>query len=184
MVEALRVSQNASDMMDEAFSTLLRINRTDARCLDIVHRLGRITAGDLARMSGLTTGAVTTVVDRLEQAGYLRRIRDTEDRRKVFLESTERADQLAEAVYGQISKVGHRRMGELTIEDILRVTRFLQINAHINTSLSDALRKVCAAENDEDDPLKIAEVFATHMQSYADTVDKGVDDIIKGKKPE
>ncbi|WP_220230738.1 MarR family transcriptional regulator [Flavimaribacter sediminis] len=184
MVEALRVSQNASDMMDEAFSSLLRINRTDSRCLDIVHRLGRITAGDLARMSGLTTGAVTTVVDRLEQAGYLRRIRDTEDRRKVFLEATERANRLAEAVYGQISEVGQRRMGDMNIEDIIRVTRFLHINAHINKSLSDALREVCAAENDEDDPLKVAKAFATHMRSHSDTVDKGVDDIICGKTPE
>ena len=67
LVAAVRDSQTAAGMLFEAFAALLGVNHTDGRCLDIVQRLGQITAGDLARASGLTTGAVTVVIDRLEK---------------------------------------------------------------------------------------------------------------------
>src|SRR5437016_10273368 len=47
--------------------------------------VGRVTAGRLAEVTGLTTGAITGVVDRLEKAGFVRRERDDNDRRKVFI---------------------------------------------------------------------------------------------------
>ena len=94
LIAAIRVSQNASDVMDEAFGALLGINRTDGRCLDIVQRLGQITAGELAHESGLTTGAVTAVIDRLEQAGYLQ-ARPRSRRPPQGLGRTDRAGDLA-----------------------------------------------------------------------------------------
>ena len=56
------MSQNATDALDEAAAAYLGINRTDARALDVIERLGRVSAGELAREMHLTTGAVTTVV--------------------------------------------------------------------------------------------------------------------------
>ncbi len=44
-----------------------------------------VTAGDLARLTGLTTGAITAAIDRLERAGLARRERSESDRRKVFI---------------------------------------------------------------------------------------------------
>jgi DNA-binding MarR family transcriptional regulator len=54
-------------------------------CLDFLNLEGRVTAGRLAEVTGLTTGAITGVVDRLEKAGFVRRERDENDRRKVFI---------------------------------------------------------------------------------------------------
>lgn len=54
-------------------------------CLDFLNLEGRVTAGRLAEVTGLTTGAITGVVDRLEKAGFVRRERDANDRRKVFI---------------------------------------------------------------------------------------------------
>jgi DNA-binding MarR family transcriptional regulator len=54
-------------------------------CIDFVNVEGRMTAGRLAELTGLTTGAITGVVDRLEKAGFVRRERDESDRRKVFI---------------------------------------------------------------------------------------------------
>ena len=54
-------------------------------CLDFLNLEGRVTAGRLAEVTGLTTGAITGVVDRLEKAGFVRRERDEIDRRKVFI---------------------------------------------------------------------------------------------------
>src|SRR5207248_4544930 len=92
--EEIRAGQRATDEVDELVAELLRVNRTDSRCLDILEQHGRISAGQLAGASGLRTGAVTAVVDRLVRAGYARRVSDPTDRRRVLIELTERAREL------------------------------------------------------------------------------------------
>ncbi|QFZ16478.1 MarR family winged helix-turn-helix transcriptional regulator [Saccharothrix syringae] len=65
------------------------LSPTDEKCLDLAMRAeGPLTAGRIAELSGLSTGAVTGVIDRLERAGYVRRVRDPHDRRKVLVEVT------------------------------------------------------------------------------------------------
>ena len=67
----------------------LGLSGTDHKCLDLAARSGEpMTAGRIAELSGLSTGAVTGVIDRLERAGYVRRVRDPHDRRKVLVEVT------------------------------------------------------------------------------------------------
>jgi DNA-binding MarR family transcriptional regulator len=61
------------------------ISGSDPECLDLLILEGRVTAGRLAEVTGLTTGAITGVVDRLEKAGFVHRERDESDRRKVFI---------------------------------------------------------------------------------------------------
>jgi DNA-binding MarR family transcriptional regulator len=87
----VRASQRATDVVDELIAQLLGVNRTDARCLDILDERGSMSAGDLAEASRLTTGAITAVVDRLERAGLARRVPDPADRRRVLVELTPKA---------------------------------------------------------------------------------------------
>jgi len=84
----------------------LGINRTDANALDVIDRRGRITAGDLARELRLSTGAVTTVIDRLERAGFARRVPDPGDRRRVLLEVTPVVEENARRIYGTVDEAG------------------------------------------------------------------------------
>jgi DNA-binding MarR family transcriptional regulator len=63
-----------------------KLSRTDMRCLDILGHSGPMTAGQLSDESGLSTGAVTFLLDRLEEAGMVKRRRDTDDRRRVWVE--------------------------------------------------------------------------------------------------
>ncbi|HEY3266041.1 MAG TPA: MarR family transcriptional regulator [Armatimonadota bacterium] len=63
----------------------LGINLTDFKCVDLVRRNGAVTAGQLAEYAGLTTGAITGAIDRLEKAGMVYRDRDGSDRRKVLV---------------------------------------------------------------------------------------------------
>jgi DNA-binding MarR family transcriptional regulator len=98
---AFRRDQNRSDVFDELVAERLGINSTDLRCLDIIQQHDRITAGRLAELAGLTTGAVTSVLDRMERLGYARRVRDTEDRRRVLVEMTENALDAMWKLYGQ-----------------------------------------------------------------------------------
>ncbi|WP_158848441.1 MarR family winged helix-turn-helix transcriptional regulator [Saccharothrix deserti] len=78
------------------------LSPTDEKCLDLAMRAdGPITAGRIAELSGLSTGAVTGVIDRLERAGYVRRVRDPHDRRKVLVEVTiDDGDKLAHLFVG------------------------------------------------------------------------------------
>jgi DNA-binding MarR family transcriptional regulator len=99
--EEIRAGQRATDEVDELVAELLGVNRTDSRCLDILEQHGRISAGALASSSGLSTGAVTAVVDRLERAGYARRVPDPTDRRRVLIELTERAREVIWELMGR-----------------------------------------------------------------------------------
>jgi DNA-binding MarR family transcriptional regulator len=63
------------------------LSGTDHKALDLVRNAeGALTAGRIAALTGLSTGAVTGVLDRLENAGFVRRVRDRQDRRKVLVE--------------------------------------------------------------------------------------------------
>jgi len=70
----------------QAVADKLGLNTTDHKCLNFILENSSVTAGQLAETTGLTTGAITGVLDRLEKAGYIERKRDTEDRRKVIIQ--------------------------------------------------------------------------------------------------
>lgn len=84
--DALFDYQRAANAFDDAVSEWLDLNRTDLRCLDLLERHHPMTAGSLAEASGITTGAMTFVLDRLESTGFVRRRRDDGDRRRVLVE--------------------------------------------------------------------------------------------------
>lgn len=139
--EAVRANQSATDFFDEAMSTFLGINRTDGRCIDIIDRLGRVSAGQLANESGLTTGAVTAVIDRLESAGYVRRVRDPIDRRKVWVEITEDMASIIERVFGYYMRSGGQLMDRFTPDQLDAIMRFMNIGTFLNTEMAAALRE-------------------------------------------
>ncbi|MBI2761983.1 MAG: MarR family transcriptional regulator [Chloroflexi bacterium] len=76
---------NHNGFYTAAAAARLGLNRTDVDCLSILFLEGPITAGRLAEATGLTTGGVTGILDRLERAGFVRRESDPEDRRRVIV---------------------------------------------------------------------------------------------------
>ena len=94
--------QADQELFDSAVAELAGLNRTDWRCLDILGTRGPMTAGQLAEAARLTTGALTVVVDHLEAAGLVRRVRDTVDRRRVIIETTPEVERRAAPVYGPL----------------------------------------------------------------------------------
>src|SRR5215469_9975661 len=73
--------------LHQAIAQSFGLNATDTKCLDLILNGpdGSVTAGWLSERTGLTTGAITHILDRLEKRGFIERVRDTEDRRKVFI---------------------------------------------------------------------------------------------------
>ena len=82
---AMRDASGQGVLYSQAVAERLGINSTDLECLDIIVMRGPVTAGELARATGLTTGAITGVIDRLDRAGFAMRERDAADRRKVLV---------------------------------------------------------------------------------------------------
>jgi DNA-binding MarR family transcriptional regulator len=100
--DEIRGWQADQELFDSVVADLAGLNRTDWRCLDLLGTRGSMTAGQLADAAHLTTGAVTGVVDHLEAAGLVRRIRDTVDRRRVIIETTEEVERRGAPVYGPL----------------------------------------------------------------------------------
>ena len=82
---ALRRAGSIMQLLGQMSAERIGINVTDLNCLNIVALTGSMTAGDLARATGLTTASITGVLDRLEEGGFVRRERDPHDRRRVIV---------------------------------------------------------------------------------------------------
>jgi DNA-binding MarR family transcriptional regulator len=82
---ALREATALGQVFGETVAGRVGLGGIDLEYLDIIALRGRMTAGELAGATGLTTGAVTGVIDRLESAGFVRRERDARDRRRVHV---------------------------------------------------------------------------------------------------
>lgn len=74
-----------SVLYQQKIAVSLGLYNHDFIAMDILRESGPITAGELSKLSGLTTGSITALVDRLEKAGYIRRENDPTDRRKVII---------------------------------------------------------------------------------------------------
>src|SRR6266513_2056630 len=85
LYRAMREAAAKSATFNQSVAERLGISVSDLECLDVIKLQGTVTAGDLAAATGLTTGAITGVIDRLEKAGFAQRKRDQIDRRKVLV---------------------------------------------------------------------------------------------------
>ena len=132
LVDEVRRSQNATDRFDQAVADSIGVNRTDMRCMDVIQREAPVTAGRLAEATGLTTGAITTVLDRLERAGLARRVRDEKDRRRVLVEATERALAGAAEYYGDHMELGERLYRRYTVEQLELLLGFVREGREFN----------------------------------------------------
>ena len=74
-------------MFHSAVAEKMGLSITEHKALDILSRQGLLTAGQLAEVTGLTTGAITGMVDRLEKVGFVKRVADSSDRRKIRVEA-------------------------------------------------------------------------------------------------
>jgi DNA-binding MarR family transcriptional regulator len=131
MLEA-RALHTTRDGVEEAAVELLGINRTDSRCLDILDREGRMTAGRLATSSGLTTGAVTAVLDRLERAGYAKRVRDTADRRRVLVEATEKTRRVGGELFAEHARAIAAELRRYSTKELAVILDFVRMDRRLN----------------------------------------------------
>jgi len=128
ILAALRAVDGDMDRLDEAAAERLGISRSDFRSLDILSRGEALTPGQLATETGLTTGAVTALLDRLEKVGYVRRERDKLDRRKILVRPSRRATAEVWPIFRGVAQDAARILSGFSERDLATILRFLETN--------------------------------------------------------
>jgi DNA-binding MarR family transcriptional regulator len=140
VIREFRVSGNLDNAFDNLAADRLGINDSDLHCLNIIENSGGLTAGALAAQAGLTNGAITGVLDRLEKAGFARRVGDPADRRKVKVEVTEAFYKHAERIWGPMAADWQSALDErFTAEELKRIVDFLRTTVEIGRRQLDRL---------------------------------------------
>lgn len=114
-------------MVHQAIADRLGLNIIDLRCLRLAREAGEPTAGHLAKVTGLTTGTITGVLDRLEKARFIRRERVTDDRRKVTVKVLPGGVREIEKIMEPLSQDMHKSLDEFTEDELNIVLRFFEL---------------------------------------------------------
>lgn len=109
----------------QAVADKLGVNATDLKALDLATTHGSTTAGRVAEVTGLTTGAVTFVIDRLENAGFLIRTRDPADRRRWALTVTPECAQKVAHLYEPLAADMQALAAQFSANELQTISRFL-----------------------------------------------------------
>lgn len=132
LIAAFRTSGNQDGAFDNRAAERLGINQTDLHCLNAIENAGGLTAGQLAAAVGVTTGAVTGVVDRLERVGFARRVADPEDRRRVKIEVTPEFYARAAEIWGPLAAEWEQALASrFTAAELVRIVDFLELSVEI-----------------------------------------------------
>jgi DNA-binding MarR family transcriptional regulator len=114
----IRLMGARSVMLSQAVASRLGLSPADLETLDLLSTNGPLTAGRLAELTGLTTGAITGMVDRLEEAGLVRRERDTEDRRRVIVHLVPDRARAIARLYEPLARAMAELNGRYTTEQL------------------------------------------------------------------
>lgn len=121
----LQKLSSQSVLFSQAVAERLGLNPSDLECLGILFEEGATTAGQLAEITGLTTGAITGIVDRLEKAGYVRRQKDPRDRRRVIVEPVAaRAEREVEPLFAPLAEGMSELYARYTEEQLALILDF------------------------------------------------------------
>lgn len=104
LLAAMRRLGREIQRTEQAIADAVGINTTDLHCLEILRSRGPIPASELAEASGLSRAAITTVIDRMERAGFACRVDDPADRRRVVVELTPVSEEQGRQMFGDLMR--------------------------------------------------------------------------------
>jgi MarR family transcriptional regulator, organic hydroperoxide resistance regulator len=135
-----RAESRLSLMFRTAVAGRLGLTVTDMECLDFLMERGSATAGQLAEQTGLTTGAITSMIRRLQNAGYLRAERDPQDRRKVIVTPDPEALQRGADLYAPFGEQVAELVGAYSEDELDFLARHQRAMSEIYLAQLDWLR--------------------------------------------
>lgn len=114
-------------LVHQAVADRLGLNVIDLRCLRLARDAVEPTAGHLAKITGLTTGTITGLLDRLERARFIRRERDPADRRKVIVKVLPNGIQKVERIMAALSEDMSKALEDFTEDELRAVVKFFEV---------------------------------------------------------
>ena len=115
-----------SVITSQAVAARFGLHTTDLECLDLIFMRGQVSAGELAQATGLTSGAVTALIDRLERSGYIVRADDPGDRRRVLVRVNREAITPVQSVYAPMQRQMFRLWSTFSEQELDIVIDFLK----------------------------------------------------------
>ena len=155
VVKALRRVNFQGSIFGQTIAIRLGLSESDIDALELLIDTGAATAGKLSEVMGLTTGAVTRVIDRLEQAGYVRRMTDPADRRRVVIEVVPERVATIESLLASLERAAADEVDRYSPEQLATINDFLSRMAALTQSESARLRTL--TEDDASEPTGPAE---------------------------
>jgi DNA-binding MarR family transcriptional regulator len=144
-VRALRRVSLQGTVFGQSVAIRLGLSDSDVEALEALIDMGAATAGRLGDVLGLSTGAVTRLVDRLEQAGYVRRVSDPADRRRVVVEVVPDKATAVRSMLSRIAAAGSDEMARFSDAQLELVADFLGRMADVTREEAVRLRESEAA---------------------------------------
>ena len=141
VIRALRRVNIQGSFFGQTVAIRFGLSESDIETLESLMELGATTAGRLAELTGLTSGAVTRVIDRLEQSGYVRRVPDPADRRRVIVEVVPEKVAAIQSTLGRIGEAGAEEIGRYTDAQLELIGDFLTRMEQITRDEATTLRE-------------------------------------------
>ena len=124
-----REHSDATVLFQASVAECLNLHPTDYKVLAIIERLGALSAGEIARHSGLATASVTNLIDRLEEKGFVQRLEDSRDRQRVLVATVaERVDSVR-GLFASTRQSLSRLYQRYSDAELQVITDFLSRNA-------------------------------------------------------
>jgi DNA-binding MarR family transcriptional regulator len=136
MIEQLREFSAGTILFNQKVAERVGLHLTDMQCMNLLDLLGTSTPSKLAEVTGLTTGGVTVMLDRLEKAGCIKREPNPDDRRSVLVRVSAKKMEKIHAHYAGVAKEFDAYMSEVSEAELETVSSFFKrINAiRMNTA--------------------------------------------------
>src|SRR5919204_1639137 len=125
LLDEARALSGDFDSLSQTVAERVGLNQTDLLAMDLISRNHGVSAGQLAERLHLTTGAITGLIDRLEQAGFARRATDPKDRRRVLVVPTSREERIGR-LYVPLAVALRRTAEHYSDKDLVFLTDFLR----------------------------------------------------------
>ena len=150
-----RLFSDTTILMHEAIARKAGLSGTDHKYLGLVMQQGAMTAGELAKRTGLTTGAITGLVDRLEKKKLVRREFDQDDRRKiVIVPNTEQAMQLLSGIFADLQQKMVNLMSTFSDHELGIIEKYLRSTTDVMKEITQNLEKTDTDELNNKSQLK------------------------------
>ena len=150
VLRALRRVNIQGSFFGQTVAIRFGLSESDIETLEALIDMGASTAGRLSELTGLTSGAVTRVIDRLEQAGFVRRVPDPADRRRVIVEAVPEKVAAVRATLDRVGSASADEIGRYTDAQLALITDFLTKMEQITKEEATTLRENPASSDSAD----------------------------------